>query len=269
MRAAATKECDTETLRAGLRALGVPEPLLTVRWVENTADCFDDTVEGEPLDEADQTSGLLALLHRLAANLRAQHALDFYGAVNEMPEDQQNEGRSAESRMIAIDDASAWSADDTMLVRFDPRSATGRGLNRSRQVGQAAEEARWLWQTLVSIANAAHADARAAHDEGTCIDKVPAALYCARTLAKVVWSLTTIAHIEMADPDLIDSNEAALLGESLVAIRQATGVMLRYGTHRGLLHKITGPDGRPAYEVVTDIVAAAATAPAGGGGESE
>ncbi len=254
---------DIDQLRAALRALGVPESLLTVRWVEHPDDCFDETVEGVPLDEDDQVTGLLALLHRLAANLRAQHALDFIGAVTDLPADQQSAGRAAEARMVAIDDASAWAADDVMLVRYDPKDPGGRALNRPRQVGQAAEEARWLWETLVSIANAAHADARAAHDAGTCVDKVPAALYCARTLAKVVWSLSSIAHIEMAEPDQVDSNEAALLGQSLQSIRQATGVLLRYGTHRGLLHKVTGPDGRPAYEVVTDIVAAATAAPAG------
>jgi hypothetical protein len=251
--------CSTETLRDALRVLGVPEELLTVKWVSTPEDCYDPAVEGTPLDEHDQQTALAALLQRVATSIRAGHAIDYGNAANNVPADAREDAQVEETRMLVIDRGAAWSADNTLLVSTpgDPRHDAARRANRSGQVNQAAEEARWLWQSLADIADAAHADARAAHEAGQCLDKVPAALYSARTLARCVWSLSMIAYIEMADPDQIDSNEAGLLAEVLQGVRQSTAVLLRYGTNRGLLRQTTDAKGRPAYEVVADIVAAA------------
>lgn len=254
--------CDTDALRDALRALGVPEELLTIRWVRRPEELDDDSVPGTPLSAPEQYTALLALLHRVATTLRANRAAALGYAADEGEREGDEEQRRAEAEHLALDHNCAWTADSRILVGgpHSGRSREGREHNRAEQLSRACEETRWLAQGLHSLTESMHTDAKEAQRSGepdVHQDKVPAPLFVARTLARCVWSLTMVAYMEHAIPDAIDSDEAALLGMVLHDIRASTAVLLRYGTGRGLLQKVTDEKGRAAYEVVTDIVAAA------------
>lgn len=221
-------------VRDALRAIGVPEHLLTVRAVETAQDLVTGE-EGEPVGDSEQMAGLVAMLHRVVVSMRANIAVELLDTPQE-------------DRLLAVDRLCAQATDWQIL---EPEAGPIE-VPASRRVvvstlGRATEESRWLQETLTTIMRMLHAD-----DDCAAPDKcqgVPAPLVAARTLIRATAALLMLTQLDLNRPaSTWDGDDAQMLAQLVAGLRTVTGTLLDYGTAQGLLERT----GTGHYRVLGD-----------------
>ncbi len=253
-----------DEIRAALRALDVPEKLLTVRVVDSPEAMYDQSAEGVVADDEDQLTGLTALLHRVTTTMRATLAIEA----------QNFDDQTRETHLLDYDRISAHTADLFVLTRQPAPDCRPVSVEfvRDQLAGNLArvgEEARWMLDQLSGLITYSTREFAAGGVTGRVDEHVPAPLFAARTTLSAAYSSLLLAYAEVALPDSIDTDEGEVLAETLGQLQQTSRALIQYGMRRGMLSVSTDESGRRVYRVVDDIVAAAAGTAGGTAGASE